>query len=67
LKIGSILAIAAAAAVLTEKFIIQTFTQNWLVFASATAGGGIVYFLIVWVLGFASADEKLLFKRLISR
>lgn len=67
LKIGGILAIAVAAAVLTEKFIIQTFPQNWLGFVSATAGGGIVYFLIVWALGFASADERLLFKRLLSR
>ena len=67
LKVCGILAIAASAAVLTEKFIIQTFTQNWLGFAVATSGGAVVYFLIVWILGFASADEKLLFKNLFSR
>jgi O-antigen/teichoic acid export membrane protein len=67
LKIAGILVVASVAAVLTEKFIIQTFAQNWLGFVQATIGGGIVYFSIVWMLGYVSADERLLFKRLLSR
>jgi hypothetical protein len=67
LRVVGILAVSSAAASLTEKFIIQTLPGNWLGFAAATVGGGIVYFLIVWMLGFVSTDEKLLFKKLLSR
>ena len=67
LNIIGILIVSSAGMILTEKFIIQTFAQNWFGLAGATLGGGIVYFLIVWILGFVSKDEKLLLKRLLSR
>jgi O-antigen/teichoic acid export membrane protein len=67
LKIISILAISSAAAILTEKLIIQILPENWLGFVIATTGGGIIYFSIVLLLGFVNADEKLLFKKLLNR
>lgn len=67
LNIIGVLIVASAGMILTEQFIIQTFAQNWFGLAGATLGGGIVYFLIVFVLGFFSLDEKLLIKRLLSR
>ena len=66
-KIFSILTISSVFAALTEKFIIESFPLRWFVFITATAGGAVVYFFIVWILGFVSEDEKLLFKRLVSR
>ncbi len=67
LKVIAILAVASAAAALTEKYIIENRSTNWFVFAAANVGGASIYFLIVWVLGFVSEDEKLLFKSLLSR
>jgi O-antigen/teichoic acid export membrane protein len=66
-KILGILAISSIFTALTEKIIINSFRPNWLVFCGATVAGGIVYFLIIWVMGFVTEDEKLLFKRLLSR
>ncbi|MEO6590070.1 MAG: oligosaccharide flippase family protein [Pyrinomonadaceae bacterium] len=67
LKAFGILSVASVFAALTESFVIQSFSQNWLVFVGSTAGGMSVFLCIVWVSGFISEDEKLLFKRLLSR
>lgn len=67
LKSIAILGVSAAASALTEKFIVENYSRSWLVFVAASAAGTFVYFSIVWLLGFVSADEKLLFKRLASR
>jgi O-antigen/teichoic acid export membrane protein len=67
LNIVGILIVSSTGMVLTEKFIIQTLAQNWFGLLGATLGGGIVYFFIIWMLGFFSVDEKLLLKRLLSR
>jgi O-antigen/teichoic acid export membrane protein len=63
----AILAVSSTASALTEQFIVQTYSQSWLVLAAATVVGTFVYFFMVWALGFVSEDEKLLLKRLLSR
>ncbi len=67
IKIFGILIVSSVLAALTEKFIIESFSLHWFVFIGATASGAVVYFFIVWVLGFVSEDDKLLFKRILSR
>ncbi|HXH70380.1 MAG TPA: oligosaccharide flippase family protein [Pyrinomonadaceae bacterium] len=67
MKVIGILAVSSTASALTERFIIQSYPQSWLVLAAATVGGAFVYFFMAWTLGFVSEDEKLLFKRLLSR
>lgn len=67
LKIIAVLAVSSVLSSLTEKVIVQNFPRNWLVFLAATFSGAIIYFLTVWILGYVSTDEKLLFRRLISR
>jgi O-antigen/teichoic acid export membrane protein len=63
----AILFVSSTASALTEQFIVQTYSQSWLVLAAATIVGAFVYFFMVWALGFVSEDEKLLLKRLLSR
>jgi O-antigen/teichoic acid export membrane protein len=63
----AILAVSSTASALTEQFIVQSYSQSWLVLAAATVVGAFVYFFMVWALGFVSEDEKLLLKRLLSR
>ncbi len=67
IKVISILAVSSAASALTERFIIQSYSESWLVLAGATVVGAFVYFFMVWIMGFVSEDEKLLFKKLLSR
>jgi H+/Cl- antiporter ClcA len=67
LKAIAILAVSSAASALTERYIIQSYSQSWLVLMTASIGGAFVYFSIVWITGFVSRDEKLLLKRLLSR
>ncbi len=67
IKVITILAVSSTASALTERFIVQSYSQSWLVLVAATAVGAFVYFFMVWVLGFVSQDEKLLLKRLLSR
>jgi O-antigen/teichoic acid export membrane protein len=67
LKAAGVLTAASILAALAERFIIQTFPLDWLTFIAATACGGIVYCLTVWLSGFISEDEKLLLKRVLVR
>jgi len=67
IKVISVLAVASAAAALTEGFVIQNYTESWLVLTGATVSGAVVYFFVIWIMGFISEDEKLLFKKLLSR
>jgi O-antigen/teichoic acid export membrane protein len=62
-----VLTIASVLAGFTEKFIIQNFSLGWQTFIGASACGGIIYCLTVWLLGFISEDEKLLIKRVLAR
>jgi O-antigen/teichoic acid export membrane protein len=67
IKVISILTVSATASALTERFIVQSYSESWLVLAAASIGGAVVYFTLVWTMGFFSEDEKLLFKKLLSR
>jgi O-antigen/teichoic acid export membrane protein len=67
IKVISILAVSATASALTERFIVQSYSESWLVLAAASIGGAVVYFTLVWTMGFVSEDEKLLLKKLLSR
>ncbi len=67
MKVIAILTVSSTASALTEQFIVQSYSQSWLVLAAATFSGAFVYFFMVWALGFVSEDEKLLLKRLLSR
>lgn len=67
IKAIAILGVSSAASALTEQFIVQSGYQGWLVLAAAAFTGALVYFFMVWLLGYVSEDEKLLLKRLLSR
>ena len=67
LKLTAILAVAAAASIFTERFIIQSFARSWIVLAAATAAGAFVYFIAVWTMGFVNREEKLLAGKLLRR
>jgi O-antigen/teichoic acid export membrane protein len=66
-KVLLILVISGVAAAFIERFIIRHFELSWLVLFGATGSGAVVYFLLVWAMGFVSEDERLLIKRLLSR
>jgi O-antigen/teichoic acid export membrane protein len=67
LKLASVLAISTILAVLIENVVIFNLTQNWFSLILATGIGGVVYCLTAWVLGFVTADEMALLKRVSSR
>lgn len=64
LKLLSVLAVSVIFSSIIEKFIVSRFALNWLNLALATLCGGIIYCVILWLLGFITDDEKLLLKRL---
>ena len=67
LKLLSILAVSAIFSAVVEKLIISNFALNWLTFVVANLIGGIIYCVVLWLLGFVSEDEKLLLRRVFSR
>jgi len=67
LKLIGALAVSAVFSAIVEKFIISYFQISWLTFVSATICGGIIYCLILWVLGFITDEEKLLVRRILNR
>lgn len=67
LKALGILTVSSASAALIEFVIIRNFQPGWIIFAVASFCGMLVYLCLVWLLNFISDDEKLLFKKLVSR
>lgn len=67
LKLVGILGVSSVSAVAAEKIIIGYFNASWFTFGSAVLTGGIIYCLIVWLLGFISDEEKLLVRSIIKR
>ncbi|MGI8639520.1 MAG: oligosaccharide flippase family protein [Pyrinomonadaceae bacterium] len=67
LKLIGALAVSAVFSAIVEKSIISYFQISWLTFVSATICGGIIYCLILWVLGFITDEEKLLVRRILNR
>jgi len=66
-KILSVLLAASVFAAIIEKSIVEYFLFSWLSFLTATISGGIVYILIVWILGFIKEDEKILLRHILQR
>ncbi len=66
-KILSVLLAASVFAAIIEKSIVEYFSFSWLSFLTATISGGIVYILIVWILGFIKEDEKILLRHILQR
>jgi len=58
---------AAIAAVLVERVVISSLGMNWITFLLATFTGCVVYVAALWSLGAASADDRVLVRRLIQR
>jgi O-antigen/teichoic acid export membrane protein len=67
LKLLSVLTVSAILSGTVEKLIINNFALNWTTFAAANLGGGIIYCAVLWLLGFADEDEKLLVWKILSR
>ncbi len=63
LKIFGILTAASVAAAITEGAAIGYSKTGWIGFLTAGIAGALAYGLIVWILGFVSEDEKILFRR----
>jgi len=67
LKLISFLTAAALISAFVQKIIIVNFSINWASLILATVAGGICYCLTLLVLGFVSAEDKLLLKNLLNR
>lgn len=65
LKLLGVLAVSVIFSTVVEKLIISNFVLNWLTLALATLCGGIIYCVVLWLLGFVAEDEKLLLKQLL--
>jgi hypothetical protein len=66
-KILSVLVLGSIFSAIVEKSIIEFFPIGWTGFLAATFLGGIVYILVVWILGFIKEDEKILFRHILHR
>jgi hypothetical protein len=67
LKLIGILTAAAFFSMLTEKLVIENFAIGWISMFISIASGAIVYTLILWILGFVTDEERILFRKIISR
>lgn len=67
LKLLGVLAVSAFFSATVETLIISNFASSWMTFAAANLGGGVIYCLVVWLLGFIEEDEKLLIRRILIR
>jgi O-antigen/teichoic acid export membrane protein len=67
LKLAAILAVATTFAVLVEGLVSARLGMSWLSLVVSGAAGGGVYVLTAWILGFVSAEEMALIKRLLNR
>ena len=64
--VGS-LGVAAGFAGAVQYFIINNLSENWFSFIGSVLCGGIVYLLVLWILDFVTADEKILIRGILSR
>ena len=66
-KMIGALGIAAIISAIIQKTVNIYFPLSWLTFFSAVICGGLGYCLILWILGFVTAEEKLLIKNMLKR
>lgn len=64
LKIFGVLTISSVAAAIIEGAVIGYLWNGWICFLTAGIVGAVVYGLIIWILGFVSEDEIILFRRI---
>lgn len=64
--IGS-LGVAVTFAVAVQFFVLNNLNLSWFSFILSVICGGMVYLLSLWVLGFVTADEKILIKGILNR
>ncbi len=67
LKLLSNLAVSTIFLIAVEILFIYNFSVGWTSFAFANVCGGIIYCVVLWLLGFVTDDEKLLLDRILSR
>ncbi len=67
LKLIGFLSIAAVVSAFVQKIIIVNFSINWASFLVATVAGGICYCLTLLIMGFVSAEDKILLRNILSR
>ncbi len=67
LKVLGVSAVSVIFSATVQKIIIDNFALSWATFAAANLSGGIIYCVVLWLLGFADEDEKLLVRRILSR
>ena len=65
LKITAILAVAAVCSAIAEHMILTNLNANWAALIIATAAGGVVFGLVIWLLNFINAEEKQMIKRIL--
>ncbi len=66
-KIIGILGVSALISAIVQKIINFYFPISWLTFVSAVVLGGVVYCSSLLILGFVTAEEKLLIKNILGR
>ncbi len=67
LKLAPVLTVSIISAVFAERFVISNLSQKWLSLIFAVGIGGTVYCFVAWLLGFVTADEIALLKRVSKR
>ena len=67
LRIIGILGVSAAVSACVQKIVSIYFPVSYPMFISAVIGGGLVYCMILWLLGFVTVEEKLLIKNILKR
>lgn len=67
LKIIGTLGLSAILAGITEWYLLSKLTESWLALFFITFCGGLVYCIVLWLLGFIAEDDKQLIKGIISR
>ncbi|MBA2737958.1 MAG: oligosaccharide flippase family protein [Pyrinomonadaceae bacterium] len=66
-RLSGTLAVAASAGAIVEFVIRNNLPVRWTSFIFSVGCGGVVYCLMLWLLNFVTADEKILLKDILSR
>ncbi len=67
LKISALLGAAAILSIIFQKFVSSNFPVSWIWLIVSVGGGGIIYCLTLFLLGYIAKDEKDLVKNLLRR
>ena len=67
LKLFLIFGTAGILASIVENLVLTNLSLSWIGLILTTLSGGIVYCIVLWLLGFVTEDEKLLFRQVLKR